>query len=151
MNHAKRTVLLILGLALVVMPVGAGEKKKRKDQPDVIVVQHILVGFKKSVRGKQIDRTKKQAEALAEELLERARSGELPFDELVEEFTDDRYPGIYKMTNTDVPLMDRSFARRDMAINFGDVAFQLEVGEVGLARYHPGNSPFGWHVILRLE
>jgi len=25
------------------------------------------------------------------------------------------------------------------------------VGEVGLAKFHPGNSPYGWHVIKRLE
>ena len=38
-----------------------------------------------------------------------------------------------------------------MVAAFGDVAFELEVGEVGLAKYHAGNSPYGWHVILRLE
>jgi hypothetical protein len=34
---------------------------------------------------------------------------------------------------------------------FGDVAFGLAVGEVGLAAYHAATSPYGWHVIKRLE
>lgn len=120
------------------------------DEPDVVVVQHILIGFKKSVPNKKLDRTKKEAGALAMELLERAQAGE-DFDALVREFTDDSHPGIYKLTNRGAPLMAASRARDDMVPNFGRVAFSLEVGETGLAKYHPGNSPYGWHVIKRLE
>jgi len=151
MTNGIRIVSLGLVLGLLTLPLAAGDRKKRKDQPDVVVVQHILIGFKKSVSGKQIDRTKKQAEDLAEELERRARAGETPFEELVEQYTDDNFPGVYKLTNDDVPLMPRAFARDDMAVNFSDVAFQLEIGEIGLARYHPGNSPYGWHIIVRLE
>jgi len=122
----------------------------KKDEPDVVVVQHLLIGFKKTVRGKKLDRTKKEAQALAEELLERARAGE-DFDALVKEYTDDQYPGIHRLTNRGVPLMAGAQARDKMVPNFGYVSFGLEVGEVGLAKYHPGNSPFGWHVIKRIE
>jgi foldase protein PrsA len=127
-----------------------GAQAKRKDEPDVVVVQHILIGFKKSVRGKELERTKKEAAALAEQLLERARAGE-DFDAMVKEYTDDQYPGVYRLTNFDAPLMQNSHERKSMVANFGAVAFELEVGEVGLAKYHPGNSPFGWHIIKRLE
>jgi hypothetical protein len=119
-------------------------------EPDVVVVQHILIGFKRSVPDKTIDRTKKQALALALDLLERARAGE-DFDALVKEQTDDSHPGIYKLTNRGAPLMAKSRARDDMVPNFGRIAFSLEVGEIGLAKFHPGNSPYGWHVIKRLE
>lgn len=122
----------------------------RKDEPDVVVVQHILIGFKKTVPGQRLERSKKEAQALAEELLARARSGE-DFDAMVKEHTDDQYPGIYRLTNRDVPLMPESRERGAMVANFGDVSFGLTVGEVGLAKYHPGNSPYGWHVIKRIE
>jgi hypothetical protein len=123
---------------------------KRSEEPDVVVVQHILIGFKRTIPGKKIDRTKKEAAALAQDLFERAQAGE-DFDTLVKEHTDDRYPGIYKITNRDAPLMAKSTTRDKMVPSFGDVSFGLEVGEVGLSKYHGGNSPFGWHVIKRLE
>jgi len=140
--------LTLPGLLLAAaVPATAGN-----DEPDVVVVQHILIGFKKTVRGKEIDRTKKEARTLAEELLERSKSlDDNEFDALVEEYTDDRYPGIYRLTNRGVPLQSKSYTRDDMVGNFGRVAFRLEVGEVGMATYHPGNSPFGWHIIRRIE
>jgi hypothetical protein len=122
----------------------------RKDEPDVVVVQHILVGFKKTVPGKKLERNKRDAKALAEELLQRARDGE-DFDALVKEYTDDSYPGIYRLTNKDAPLMDKSHTRDDVAVYFGDVSFRIAVGEVGLAKYHAGNCPYGYHIIKRLE
>lgn len=123
---------------------------KKKPEPDVVAVQHILIGFKGSVSGKQIDRTKKQAQDLAEELLSRAREGE-DFDALVKEFTNDSYPGKYRMSNRDAPHMANVIQREGMVRFFGDVAFGLEVGEIGLARHHPAHSPYGWHIIKRLE
>jgi len=146
----KARYLLIWILLVVWVASVAAPQANRKDEPDVVVVQHILIGFKKTVSGKTLDRTKKQAQALAEELLARARSGE-DFDALVKEYTDDQYPGIYRLTNRDVPLMEHSHERGQMVPSFGDVSFELGVGEVGLAKYHPGNSPYGWHVIKRLE
>jgi len=138
---------LLLALAVVPHAVEAG----KKDEPDVVVVQHILIGLKKSIPGKKLERTKSEARALAEELLERARSGEEEFDALVEEYTDDRHPGIYKLTNDEAPRMAGARMRREMVPGFGDVAFGLQVGEVGLAAYSAGMSPYGWHVIRRLE
>jgi hypothetical protein len=138
---------ILLALAVVPYAVDAG----KKDEPGVVVVQHILIGFKKSIPGKKLDRTKIEARELAEELLERARSGEEEFDALVEEYTEDRHPGIYKLTNDDAPRMAGARMRREMVPGFGDVAFELQVGEVGLAAYSASMSPYGWHVIKRLE
>ena len=41
--------------------------------------------------------------------------------------------------------------REQMVPGFGDAAFPLKVGEVGIANYNSSTSPFGWHVIKRLE
>lgn len=147
MKRYRWLVLLPVAALLLGYPLFAA---KRSEQPDVVVVQHILIGFKKTVPGKKLERTKKEAAALAQELLERARAGE-DFGALVEEYTDDRPPGIMKITNRDAPLMARSITRADVVTFFGDVSFNLQVGEIGLAKYHPGNGPFGWHVIKRLE
>jgi hypothetical protein len=141
------TTWITIGLiALMLAPASAG---RRKDEPDVVVVQHILIGFKKKVPGKTLDRSKKEAEALATELLRRAREGE-DFEALITEYTDDTRTG-YVVTNDDAPLRARSYERAKLAVYFGDVAFGLEVGEIGMAKYHPGNSPYGWHIIKRLE
>jgi len=137
---------LMCGLAAGWAPLVA----KKADEPDVVTVQHILIGFKKTVPNKKLERTKKEAETLALELLERAKAGE-DFDGLVKQYTDDSHPGIYVMTNFDMPKRGGGLGREAMVTRFGDVAFSLEVGEVGLAKYHYGSSPYGWHVIKRLE
>jgi foldase protein PrsA len=146
--RASGCLLLVLGLVLAMAgaPVDAG----RKDEPNQVVVQHLLIGFGKKVPNKQLDRSKAEAKALAVELLERAQAGE-DFDAMVQEYTDDRYPGIYTMANKGQPKPADGFTRDQMAPRFGDVAFDLKVGEVGLAIYHPAMSPYGYHVIKRLE
>lgn len=44
-----------------------------------------------------------------------------------------------------------SMPRDEMAQAFGDVGFALKVGEIGLASYDKTTSPFGFHVIKRLQ
>jgi foldase protein PrsA len=137
---------LALALQLAAPPVPAGSK----DQPERVTVQHILIAFGKTLRDKELERTKREAKALAEELLERAQAGE-EFDKLVLEYTDDSPPGVFKLANHDVQKTGDERARDDMVVCFGDVSFKLAVGEVGLASYFPERCPFGWHVIKRLE
>jgi parvulin-like peptidyl-prolyl isomerase len=121
-------------------------------EPDYITVQHILIGFQGSVTNKRITRTKEEAQKLAEGILQRAKEGE-DFDSLVEAYTDESYPGIFKIANTSVmPIKTKDMhAREEMVRAFGDVSFSLEVGEIGMAAYHPTRSPYGWHIIKRLE
>ena len=126
-------------------------------EPSHITVQHILVGFDGSVQGKSVTRSQAEAEALAKELLERARDGE-NFDRLVKEYTDDSAPGIYHLANQGQASVIHS-AKPDESVNprhmmvpaFGDVGFPLQVGDVGVAEYNPQSSPFGWHIIKRLR
>jgi hypothetical protein len=93
-----------------------------------------------------------EANALAKELYSRAMAGE-DFDMLVEEYTDDSFPGVYQMAK-DADKAEGNpviFARSQMAKNFGDVSFSLAVGEIGLAQYDPKDCKYGWHVIMRID
>jgi hypothetical protein len=164
-----KTMRLLVLLSVLLLAFGCGGEKEEgaaeetaqttetpsgetTQEPDYIVVQHILIGFEGSVPGKQITRTQGEAGTLATQLFERAEGGE-DFDALVKEFTDDSHPGIYKMANTGVEanMQERLFPRDGMVPAFGDVGFPLEVGEVGMAAYDPQASPFGWHIIKRIE
>jgi parvulin-like peptidyl-prolyl isomerase len=144
----------VLMLGLVALPAwndtAAKKGKSKEPEPDSVVVQHILISFKGKVdKSKGVTRTKKEAEALATELFERAKTEE--FDALVKEYTDDAYPGIYKMTNEGAPIMTGAVPRSGMVTDFGDVAFSLAVGEIGMTSYSAGGSPYGWHIIKRLS
>lgn len=115
-----------------------------------IKLQHILISFAGKIPGKNITRTEDEARALAAQVLERAKKGE-DFDALVKTYTDDRAPGIYSLANTGVTPSGDEFARNRMVPAFGDVGFSLAPGEIGMAEYDPARSPFGWHIIKRLE
>jgi hypothetical protein len=123
-----------------------------RPEPDYVTVQHILIGFAGSVPGKDVTRSKLEAQVLAEDILKKAKAGE-DFDALVKEFTDDSHPGIYKMANRGIPadMAKNVYSRDGMVAAFGDVGFPLEVGEIGMAAHNPQKSPYGWHIIKRLE
>ena len=118
--------------------------------PDHIEVQHVLIGFEGKVPGKPITRSQAAAEKLANEILERARNGE-DFDQLVQKYTDDQWPGIYGMANNGVALNPNEIARGGMVKGFSDVSFSLSVGNVGMTQYDPKLSPYGWHIIKRIK
>lgn len=128
---------------------GAGQKA----EPERVTVQHILIAFKGSLPDDQkVTRSREEAEKLALQIFERAKAGE-DFGAMVKMYTNDSYPGIYKMTNLGVTA-DRAkeeYPRARMVKAFGDVSFGLEVGGVGLAVYDPATSKYGWHIIKRLE
>ena len=151
---------LLCGLALVLMgcaqPNTSGSASTSKSQvlangePSAITVQHCLIGFAGSVRGKSISRSKEAAAKLAVDLLEKANSGE-DFDTIVKAYTDDSPPGIYEMVNSGLPAGGGAFSRDKMVPAFGDVGFRLKVGEYGMSEHDPKASPFGWHIIKRLK
>ena len=116
-----------------------------------IEVQHVLVGFQGSVPGKPITRSQEEARTLAYQILERAKGGE-SFDALVQQHTDDQYPGIYRLADNGVtPEQGVEYPRSGMVKGFGDAAFPLAVGGVGIADYDKQASPYGWHIIKRLR
>jgi len=106
-----------------------------------VTLQHVLVAFVGAKRGSESGRTEEQARALTVELLARARAGE-DFTAMMKQYSGDDGPGIYTLTQDD---------REDYAEHFADVGFRLQVGEIGVAPYQRVKSPFGWHVIKRLE
>lgn len=122
-------------------------------EPDYCKVQHCLIAFKGSLPKPGVTRTKDEAKQLAYEILEKARKGE-NFDALVKKHTDDSHPGIYTMSNFGTPPrkpMPEEFPRNKMVAAFGDTGFPLQVGEYGMADFDPRKSPFGWHIVKRLE
>lgn len=146
-------------LALVALLSGCGGGKQQTvnrssgPEPDFVTVQHLLVAFQGSVPdSKKVTRSEAEAQTLAIELFHRAKGGE-DFDILVEEYTDDSFPGVYQLANKDSDANSDQliFARSQMAECFGDVAFSLNVGEFGMANYDPKTCKYGWHIILRLE
>jgi len=139
---------LVLMIPLVVSLLWVSCKK----EPDHITVQHILIAFKGSIPKESVTRTREEAEKLANEIFERAKKGE-DFDVLVKEYTDDTYPGVYKMANFNAePNVDQGESSRSkMVKEFGDVSFKLSVNEIGMAVFSPENSKYGWHIIKRLN
>jgi parvulin-like peptidyl-prolyl isomerase len=123
---------------------------KPEVMPQHVQVQHILIGFSGSVPGKDIRRSKEEARKLAYEILERARKGE-DFGALVRQYTDDSPPGIYGMSGVGVPPGPNEMPRDRMVPAFGNVGFSISPGNIGIADFDPQASPYGWHVIKRLQ
>lgn len=164
--------LAVIAGTIVVLGCGSGEKAKEqtseqakepaKEQPvdnaasdkapDLITVQHVLIGFQGSVPGKPITRTRDEAKALAEDLFQKAKAGE-DFDAMVKQYTDDSHPGIYSMANSGIPADPAQgvYPRNGMIPAFGNVGFALNVGEIGMASYDAQGSPYGWHIIKRVK
>ncbi len=119
-------------------------------EPDHIKVQHILISFKGRLPGRDIARTQDEAKELAYSVFQRAQDGE-DYDALVKEYTDDQAPGIYAMSNKGVTPGQGEYPRTRMVGAFGNVGFVLEVGEIGIADFDLGTSPYGWHIVKRIE
>jgi len=155
----KRIVLAILSLLLLLAGCGSEPDTPADSTPAAtggeparLEVQHILVSFRGAIPKPEVTRSREEAEALAQQLLQRARSGE-DFDALVREYTDDEYPGIYRMANhgTTADRADQEYPRGAMVQAFGDVSFSLAVGEIGMTTHDPATSKYGWHIIRRLK
>lgn len=134
--------------ALEYMRSEAAELARRPEHDaEQVEVQHLLIAFEGAERSRAT-RSRAEAEELAAELYVRAKSGE-EFDDLVAEHTDDSHPGIYTMASGG--QAPGAYPRQGMASAFGDVGWRLEVGEIGVAPHDPEASPFGWHLIKRLN
>ena len=145
-----RKIACLAVIALAALP--ALSAIQDKAEPEHVTVQHILIAFRGSTPSPRVTRSQAEAEKLALQIFERAKAGE-DFDAMVKTYTNDEYPGIYKMSNLNVTPdpARREFSRAGMVKAFGDVSFGLEVGGIGLAVYNPGTSKYGWHIIKRLE
>jgi PPIC-type PPIASE domain len=138
-------------------PTAGASTVNTSGQPQHITVQHILIGFKDAIGfggsppAKAAARTQDQAKTLAYQVLDMAKKGQ-DYDALVTQYTDDSPPGIYKMANSGVtPSGTDEYSRDGMVPAFGNVGFTLQVGEIGIADYDPTTSPYGWHIIKRIN
>ncbi|MAB78607.1 MAG: hypothetical protein CMJ89_04560 [Planctomycetes bacterium] len=119
-----------------------------------VMVQHLLVG----VGFGFADRLPIDAETRAAEILqELAAANGANFSALVTKYTDAKVPGIYTMTALDhADVYSDLYPRKHMVPAFGNAAWRLRVGEIGIAPYDPpppagkGTSRFGIHIIKRL-
>ena len=66
---------------------------------------------------------------------------------LIDDYRGPSWPDVTKFVDEVIAKDDRF----EMVGAFGDVSFSLAVGEVGIADYNPESSPFGWHIVKRLE
>lgn len=119
----------------------------RPEHEDPIVeVQHILIGVASDNLPDSVTREAPEAEALMVEIYGKVLRGE-DFDTLVQEHSDDTGSlGIYLMTLKP----GGAYWRGKMAKSFGDIAWHLQVGEVGIAPYDVKDCKFGWHIIKRI-
>lgn len=122
-------------------------RAREEHDAEEVEVQHLLVSFAGLPRV-SATRSQEEARALTAELLARIDAGE-DFDDLVRTHTDDAHPGIYTMTTGTPDMPGGVFARSMMASAFGDVAWRLAVGEVGVTDFDSQASPFGFHIIRR--
>lgn len=163
MQNALRTTFGIILAISTTFWFGCQEPSKSADnsppiiqnqngEPSQITVQHCLIAFNGTLPGKSIQRTKEEASKLANEILEAARSGE-DFAALIEKHTNDSPPGIYKMVNSGIPadMSRKIFSRDGMVPAFGDVGFKLKVGEFGISQHDQATSPYGFHIIKRID
>lgn len=121
------------------------------NEPERVKVQHILIAFKGTLPGQNVERSADDAKKLAMEVFEKAKAKDADFEALVKQYSEDRPPGVYEMTNSGVQATAGAFPREGMVPAFGNVGFKLKVGEVGIAEFDPQTSPFGYHIIKRLN
>lgn len=119
-------------------------------EPQRVEVQHILIAFEGSLPGRDLDRSLDKARELAKKVEAKAKH-EKDFEALVRAYSDDQIPGIYRLANSGLKPKTDEFARQKMVQAFGDLAFSLKPGEVGMTEFHPTNSPYGFHIIKRLK
>lgn len=125
---------------------------REEHDADRVEVQHILIAFQ-GTGIPRVTRTQEEAEVLTAKVLAQIEAGG-DFDALVKEHTNDSHPGIYGMVTQgqgDPRGQPPTMNRRGMVPAFGNVGWRLEVDQVGVAPFHPKDSPYGWHIVKRLK
>jgi hypothetical protein len=137
------SLLLASGTLLAACASGGGE-------PDRVRVQHVLVGFEGSVPGRAVQRSRAEAASLAAEIAQSARRGE-DFAALMRRFSDDAGTGTYGLVRDGIAPLGDLLPRRAFVPGFGDAAFGLAAGEIALVPHDAERSPYGWHVLRRVD
>jgi hypothetical protein len=159
-----RTLFAVsLGLLGLVLPACGDDKPKSENgsvkqdpsrPPDHIAVDHILIAVTNPQLG--VTRSAEDAKRIAYDLLAKLKSG-ADWDATKAQYSDDRpgpgqpAGGPYRLANHGVPTAAGEHRRGGMVPAFGDVGFKLAVGEIGMADHDPAKSPYGWHIIKRVQ
>jgi hypothetical protein len=130
-------------------PAPAAAEPARQVPPQRVKIHHVLISF--AGRGTAATRTQAEAEKLAADVAAQAEAGG-DFKALMKQYSDDTGGGVYTMFDGP-PQQKRAteYLRNEMVPAFGDVGFTLDVGEIGVAPFDPKKSPYGWHIIQRIE
>lgn len=127
----------------------------KKSEPDHIQIDHILIGVE-NLRASPGQFNGKwaapKAKDIAYDLLARLKAGG-DWDAAKKQFSEDPPPGgPYSMANFGAkPNAADEIPRQKMVPGFGNVGFQLDVGEIGIADFDARTSPYGYHIIKRLK
>lgn len=89
-----------------------------------------------------------RAQDMETELVAKMKAGDITTDELNEQMNA-FLESLRTEADQKAPTMP--YPRAAMVPAFGDVGFALEVGQVGMADFHAESSPFGWHIIRRVD
>jgi hypothetical protein len=108
------------------------------EAPEEISARHILIGYK-GAEHSEAERTREEAQALAEEVLAKAKAPGADFAALAREYSE----GPSGPDGGDLG----SFKKEQMAPTFAEAAFALKVGEISSVV----ETPFGFHIIMRTK
>lgn len=104
-----------------------------------VTAQHILISTVNEDQSEKTDEEKAQALETAEMVLELVKAGDMTFEELVTEYSED--PGSVNNGGT------YTFYKGMMAKEFEDAAFNMEIDEVS----ELVQTQFGYHIIKKLD
>src|SRR5207247_10546811 len=108
-------------------PAPESKPKRAGPEPDHILLAHVLIAFRGT--GTNATRTREDAEKLAGQVLAKAKKGE-DFNKLIRDFSDDAGEGVYGLAKSRVNPVRPEYDRNAMVPAFGDVGFNLDVGEI---------------------
>jgi hypothetical protein len=118
-----------------------------------IVVDHILIKVR-SATSPQAAHDEVEARMAAYELLDKLKAGG-NWATLKRANSEDGSPGApggpYAMADRNLTPAPDERPRDGMVAAFGDVGFRLAVGEMAIANYDRVTSPYGFHIIKRIE
>jgi hypothetical protein len=117
-----------------------------------VQVLHIHVPWKEARGAHGATRTREEARELAEESLRLALAGE-DFGKLTERFHDQGsgLPTTLRVAGRSTQPEQGERREQDLPKALTRLLFALDVGEAGICRDHSGESPYGWHVVKRIE
>ena len=127
-------------------------KKAARAAPRRVRLKQVIVPWAGAKGAKDVKLSREDAEKRARVILKMAQAGE-EFDRLVANNHFDRFPSSLTIVQAGERRagVGRVYVRGELPPAVERLAFNLDVGDVGLCEFHEKESPYGWHVVLRVE